>query len=291
MNKIHIWHETFGNKKDPAILLIMGGCCQGVLWPTVFCKKLSREGFYVIRYDHRDAGLSTGIDFEKHPYDLMDMAKDALELLDTLGIKKAQLFGISMGGLIAQLLAAYFPERVHSILVLGSSSEIRPMNRAYAGLPPEKTAKLPPPLPRYVAWLQEFLKIAPQTDEEKLAQRIEGWNQLNGDKIPLDKTINREIHQAFLKRLSYPNGIVNHVVMLRGESSENWVRSASAKIKVPTVILQGSEDPIFPPDHGKALAQAIKNSEYIFVEGMGHIPSDHFFDLYIEILLRQAQLK
>lgn len=288
---MHIWHETFGNKKDPAILLIMGGCCQGILWPTVFCKKLAREGFYVIRYDHRDAGLSTKIDFEKHPYDLMDMAKDAVELLDTLGIKKAQLFGISMGGMIAQILAAYFPERVHSILVLGSSPEIRPMNRAYAGLPPENNAKLSPPLPRYVAWLQEFLKIAPQTDEEKLAQRIEGWNQLNGDKIPLDETINREIHQAFLKRLSYPQGIVNHVVMLRGESSENWVRSAPAKIKVPTVILQGSEDPIFPPDHGKALARAIKNSEYIFVEGMGHIPSDHFFDLYIEILLRQAQLK
>lgn len=78
--------------------MVMGGCCQGILWPTEFCQKLADEGFYVIRYDHRDAGFSTCFDFETDPYDLIDMAKDAIGLLDYLEVEKTHLFGLSMGG-------------------------------------------------------------------------------------------------------------------------------------------------------------------------------------------------
>ena len=125
-------------------------------------------------------------------------------------------------------------------------------------------------------------------DEERLNQRIEGWNRLNGSKKPLDEATNREIHQIFLARLRYPQGIVNHVTMLRDERSEAFVRRAPSLVKVPTVILHGSEDPLFPPDHGQALAHAIEHAEYFLVDGMGHVPNQHFYGLYIDILKRQA---
>lgn len=289
VNDIEIWYETFGEKEKPALLLIMGGCCQGVIWHREFCERLAKEGFYVIRYDHRDSGLSTCFDFEKTPYNLMDMTRDALGVLDAAGVEKAHLFGVSLGGFLAELMAAYYPERVNSILLLGASCEIRPMNLAYSGAPPEKNQIYSSPTPEYLAWMLEFMKLSPQTDEEKLAQRIEGWNKLNGQKFPLNARINREIHQEFLSRLRYPQGLINHITMLNSIESEALLRTVPSKIRVPTVILHGSEDPIFPPDHGKALSQKIENSKYFLVDGMGHVPSDHFYDLYIAILKEQVR--
>src|ERR1700722_20304356 len=87
-NEIDIWYETFGDEKSKPLLLIMGGCCQGVLWHRQFCESLADEGFYVIRYDHRDSGFSSCYDYETNPYGLMDMAKDAIGLLDAIGIQK-----------------------------------------------------------------------------------------------------------------------------------------------------------------------------------------------------------
>ncbi len=288
VNEIDIWYETFGDEKNKPLLLIMGGCCQGVLWHREFCEGLAGEGFYVIRYDHRDSGLSTCFDFEKNPYNLMDMTKDAISLLDVIGVEKAHVFGVSLGAFLAEIMAGYFSPRVASILLLGSSCEIRPMNLAYAGKPLEENAILSPPKQKYLDWMGEFMKQPPQTDEEKVLQRIEGWNQLSGYEFPLDEKINRELQEEFLARLRYPQGILNHITMLNTLQSEELIRLVSSKIRTPTVILHGSEDPIFPPDHGYALSEKIQNSEYIFVKGMGHVPSDHFYDLYIKVLKRQT---
>lgn len=289
VNSIDIWYETFGNKENPALLLIMGGCCSGVMWHDSFCEKLSNEGFYVIRYDHRDTGLSSSIDFEKNPYTLIDLTQDAVGVLDAEKIHKAHLFGLSMGSFIAECMAAHYPKRVLTITLMSSSPDIHPMNLAYAGLPSEKASSLPPPTPEYLAWMNEWTRLTPQTHEELLAQRIEGWDKLNGSKIPLDDPLNREIHQKFLSRFNYPQGILNHIKMLRDERTEELVRTAPAKIKVPTTIIQGSEDPIYPPDHGKALHHLILHSNYLLIEGMGHVPNNHFFDLYITLLKQQAK--
>lgn len=288
VNDIEIWYETFGEKKDPAVLLIMGGCCQGVLWDKAFCERLAHEGFYVIRYDHRDTGLSSCIDFEKNPYDPIDMTKDAVGVLDATGVEKAHLFGISLGGLLSEFMAGYFPERVHSILIMGSTCEIRPMNLAYAGLPLDENIPFSPPAFHYTSFIKEYMKLSAETEEEKLNQRLEGWYRLNGKRLPLNEKANREIHQAFLARLRYPQGLINHLLMMRNEHAETLVRTVASRIKVPTVILQGTEDPIFQPDHGEGLAKAIEHSEYFLVDGMGHVPNQHFYDFYIGILKRQA---
>src|SRR5262245_20437711 len=135
-NGIEIFYETFGDEKNPAFLLIMGGGGQGVCWPKEFCQKLAAKGYYVIRYDQRDSGLSTCIDIEKNPYDLQDMAKDGLGLLDALHIEKAHLFGLSMGGPIAEIMSLLAPQKVESIAMMGSCMDYRPLNLALSGEPP-----------------------------------------------------------------------------------------------------------------------------------------------------------
>ncbi len=278
-NNIDIWFETFGNKEDPVLLLIMGACSQGILWPSELCQKLASVGFYVIRYDHRDTGLSTHFDFEKNPYDLMDMSKDAIGLLDSLKIKKAHLMGLSMGGPIAELIAVHFPEYVHSITLMATSCDFRPMNLAYAGLPPEENS-LSRPKDFYIEWIASFKEKTPKNLEEAIEQRVECWRLLNGAVIPFEEELYRKLHKEFLLRQRNPESIKNHFFVC--SNSEQYVRSVSSKVKVPTLILHGSEDPIFPSDHGEMLAMSIEGSKYIPLYGMGHVPNRYFYDLIVQ---------
>jgi pimeloyl-ACP methyl ester carboxylesterase len=139
-NGIEIEYETAGNKSDPALLLVMGLGAQLTIWPDSLFQGLAQRGFYVIRFDNRDTGLSTGFDSsgvpnipaaiqkimkgEKvdAPYLLKDMAADAVGLLDALGIKRAHMVGASMGGMIVQLVAALYPERTASMVSIYSTS-------------------------------------------------------------------------------------------------------------------------------------------------------------------------
>jgi pimeloyl-ACP methyl ester carboxylesterase len=284
-NGIEIWYETFGSKEDPALLLIMGGCCQGIMWPTELCQQFADEGFYVIRYDHRDSGYSTCFDFEKNPYDLSDMAVDAIGLLDYLEIEQAHLCGLSMGGPIAELMSVIYPEKIQTITLMATSCEFRPLLLAFFGLPPEEGA-LSSPLKVYTDWMKEFLDAPPKNDEEKLEQRLMGWRILNGTVVPFEAERYREIHREFLTRALHPESIGNHVPAIK--KSEALVREIPSQVKVPTLIFHGSEDPILPPDHGQALANSIASSKYVFIEGMGHVPNCHFYKLWIKAIKQHA---
>ncbi len=285
-NGIDIWYETFGSKDQPALLLIMGGNCQGVLWPVKFCERLAEEGFYVIRYDHRDAGLSTCFDFEKDPYDLLEVTKDALGLLDFIGIEKAHLFGISMGGSVAQVMAAYFPERVSSIAIMASTCDVRPMNLALKGLPPEE-GLLSSPVKQYASQQGAVPKKPYEHDNDYLEKRVARWHFMSGFVVPFDEDFYRSLHKECLGRLRRVDVLKNHY--LASARSEGIVRSVPFQIRVPTLIFQGSEDPVFPPDHGEALAKAIAGSKYVFVHGMGHVPNKYFDDLLIEQIKLHTQ--
>lgn len=279
INDLEIWYETFGHPEDPALLLVMGASCQGVLWPVEFCEKLVKEGFYVIRYDHRDTGLSTCLDFEKKPYDLMDVTKDALGLLDYLKIKKAHFFGVSMGGIVAELMAAHFAERVHTITIMGSSPDVRPMNLAIKGVPPENNP-FSSPVHEYRSWRSPQPQKPYEQDENFLEHRVTIWQRMNGSIAPFDTEFYRSLHRECLRRLKNTDSLKNHY--LASTLSEDLVREAPYLIQRPTLILQGSEDPVFRPDHGEGLFKAIEGSRYLLVEGMGHVPNNHFDDLIIE---------
>lgn len=278
-NNIDIWYETFGNKDNPTLLLIMGGCCQGICWPTEFCEKLSYAGFYVIRYDHRDTGLSTCFDYEKNSYTLMDMMRDAVGLLDYLNIKKSHLIGLSMGGPIAELIAVHHLDRILSMTLIATSCDFRPMNLAYLGQPVNEHL-LPPPKDIYLNWMQKFMITPPKNENEHIELRVEGWKILNGDKVPFDEILCRKIQKLFIERLKHPESIINHIYACR--VSEDLVKNTPQQVKVPTLIMHGTEDPILPPEHGQALASKIPYAKYIPIEGMGHVTYSYFDALIIK---------
>jgi len=288
-NNINIWYEAFGQPNNPTLLLIMGGCCQGIMWPTEFCEKLAAAGFFVIRYDHRDTGFSTCFNYAEHSYNLFDMMLDALGLLNTLNVNKFHVVGLSMGGPIAELLAVHCPERTLSITLIATSTNFRPMNLAYAGMDPEPNS-LSSPLPIYLNWIKKFVLTPPKNELENLEFRVEGWRILNGNKIPFAEKRNREMHQEFLNRVRYPKSITNHVSVCK--ISEEIVKFLPSQIRVPTVIFHGTEDPIFPPDHGAALAALIPHAKYFLVDGFGHMVNEYFYDLLITNIrsLRDSEL-
>jgi pimeloyl-ACP methyl ester carboxylesterase len=287
-NGINLWYETFGNQDDPALLLIMGGNCQGVLWPVEFCEQLAREGFYVIRYDHRDTGLSTCFNFAKNPYDLIDISKDAVGLLDFLDVKKTHLFGISMGALVAEVMAARFPDRVHTIAIMASTSDVRPMNLALSGKPSE-TSLVSSPSEHYLSWVEQFFQSGSTTVEEHLEQQVAIWHLLSGSVAPFDKGLYYSLFRESLSRLQRPDVQQNH--FLASALSEDLVLEVPYQIQVPTLILQGSEDPVFRPDHGEALSKAIKGSKYLLVEGMGHVPNSSFDNFLIKQIKLHASAR
>lgn len=278
-NGLDIWVETFGEKKNPSFLLVMGAFCQGIMWPTEFCERLAAEGFYVIRYDQRDSGLTSCFDFEKNPYDLLDMAKDGVALLDALEVEKAHVFGLSMGGPVAELMSVHFPGRVMTLTLIATSCDFRPSSLAYEG-PCSAEFALSGPKEVYATWMRQFLASPPPTREGMLEERLKAWSILNGTVIPFDRELFREIDEQFLDRLRHPESLTNHLLAMK--KSFEWVQNVPHQVKVPTLVIHGSEDPIFPPDHGVALAGAIGGSELLEVEGLGHVLNAYFYDFLIE---------
>lgn len=276
---INIWYETFGNSNDPAMLLIMGGCCQGTLWPEEFCHQIANEGLYVIRYDHRDTGDSTCFDFEKNPYDLGDMAQDALDLLDFLEIEKAHLFGLSMGGPIAGLMAKQSPERIQSIVLISTSPDFRPLNLALQKKDAEE-GSLSRPTQEYLDFMAIFLENPPETHDEMLEARVETWKFLASSHLPFNEKRERELQAEFLERMRYPEGLVNHIKAI--SLSEELIRQAFCHLQVPVTIFHGTVDPIFPSDHGQALAEEMTNAKLLLVPNMGHGLHETCYSLYVE---------
>jgi len=284
-NNIDLWYETFGSKENTPLLLIMGACTQGILWPDEFCMELAKTGFFVIRYDHRDTGLSTCFNFETHPYNLYDMMLDAVGLLDFLQIKDVHVLGLSLGGVIAELLAVNYSKRVLSCTLIASSCDFRPMNLAYAGLPPEENT-LSRTKDVYLQWIEKFTSQPPQTFEDDLEFRLEGWRILNGSKISFEESTYRKIHNEFIKRIKNRESLTNHLFVCR--NSEATIKNIPQEVRVPCLVLHGTEDPIFPPDHGQALADKIKNSRYHLIDGFGHVPNGYFYDFIIESVYNLA---
>lgn len=285
-NGINIWHETFGDEKDPALLLVMGGLCQGILWPTEFCEQLSEAGFYVIRYDHRDSGYSTCFDFKKQPYNLLDMAKDAVGLLDFLKIEKAHVLGLSMGGPIVELLSVHFPKRVLTLTLMASSCDFRPCTLAFEQVYPTDLT-LSKPKDAYLKWMHGFVNRAPQTFDEQLQDRVKAWSILNGTITPFEERKYREIHAEFLSRLRYPESMLNHIQAIK--NSFEMILEVPSKVRVPTLVIHGTEDPLLPPDHGEALSRAINDSRYVLVQGMGHVLNQQFYDLIVKEVQQHAK--
>jgi pimeloyl-ACP methyl ester carboxylesterase len=269
--ELRLWTERRGSRDHSPVLLIMGTSTPGIGWPDELVEFLLTGGRQVIRFDHRDTGRSSCVDFTARPYALADMAADATAVLDGHGIAAAHIVGASLGGTIGQWLAVHRPERVLTLTALMTG----PMGhsagpawaRALAGQPADPD-DLPPPTPRFLRHLARRATLPQATREEYVAANLETWRILNGDVLPFDEAAARRFIEASHDRTSDPAAAVNHDRAARQMTADRLVPLAA--IIAPTLVVHGTEDPLRPLPHGRALAAQIPNARLHPIPGMGH---------------------
>ena len=251
--------ETFGDRGHAALLMIQGAGNAMVSWDRAFCQRLADGGLFVIRYDTRDVGRSTSFEIGKPGYGLRDLAVDAVALLDHFKVKRAHVFGLSMGAGIAQLLATGHPDRVAS-LILMSGTPGGPGHEA-AGLPPMDEA---------IARIFRGEAGAPEPDwgdRESVARYLlEGERPFAGGGMFDEPWV-----------LDTARRIVDHTRNLAAQLTnpflvdvgEPW-RHQLGTIAAPTLVIHGARDPLFPVGHGQALAQEIPGARLMVLQVVGH---------------------
>jgi pimeloyl-ACP methyl ester carboxylesterase len=258
-NGIQIEYETMGDPADRPLLLIIGLADQLIHWDDDLCAALVARGHFVIRFDNRDSGLSTKCDWparapvegHKTPlvYSLDDMADDAMGLLDALGIAKAHLCGASMGGMIAQCAAIRYPSRALSLTSIYSTTGNR---------------SLPPPDPEVMDLL---LAPAPRDREGYVEYMVLFIRMTTGKGFIFDEAYARQISQRAYDRSFCPEGTARQ---FRAIATQTDRRQALAGLTVPTLVVQGTDDPLVSVEAGRDMAGAIPGAHLIIIEGMGH---------------------
>jgi len=260
---IRLCYETFGERGDPPLLLIMGLGTQMLAWHEDFCRELAGRGFFVIRYDNRDVGRSTHLEDTPPPrpaellrrrianpaYTLSDMADDAAGLLDALGLDSAHVVGASMGGMIAQTLAARHPARVRSLVSIMSTTGHR-----WKGQP---AVRIYPYL----------LARPPRTKEESVQRLSRLFRVIGSPAFDRDEQELRTMAELAWERDSSRTGTARQLaaIVASGDRTPDVGR-----ITAPTLVVHGSADRMVRPSGGRATAKAIPGAQLMMIRGMGH---------------------
>lgn len=268
-NGLSLCFESFGNSRDPSVILIMGLGAQMTVWPTPLCKAIARQGFYVIRFDNRDIGLSSKLHHLRPPawhkvvatgflrtplntpYSLNDMVMDTIGLLDALQIEAAHVVGSSMGGMIAQLTAIHFPDRVRSLSAIMTSSGAKGLPRGNLGL------------------LWQLCRPRPkgENSEAALNRLVSLCQKIGSSEFMDDENYLRERLRSDIQRCYDPAGVGRQTAaVVTAPPRKKLLR----QINTPTLVIHGTSDPILPYQHGIDLAQSIPNAYLELVQGMGH---------------------
>jgi pimeloyl-ACP methyl ester carboxylesterase len=265
--------EVFGSTTDPLLLLIAGGASSMDWWDPQFCQRLVDGGRAVVRYDHRDTGAST-----THPpgapgYDGADLCADALAILDALGSPAAHVSGISMGAGIAQQLAVQHPERLASLTLMSSSP---------AGPGPDNG--LPAMAPRLLKALAGASE-PDWSDPAAVVDHMVADMRLYAGSAGFDEDGCRRVAAAVVERSSDPAAASNHFMVGGGDDP----RPRLGEIAVPTLVIHGTDDPLFPLGHGEALAREIPGAALLVLDGVGHeVPPPSTWDVVVPALLRHT---
>ena len=270
--------QTFGNADDPAVLLIAGAASSMDWWQREFCEHLADGPRFVIRYDHRDTGRSTSSPAGAATYTGDDLATDPIAILDALGIGRAHLVGVSMGGGIAQQLALEHPSRVASLTLIATSPVNRadPAGRPLPGVRDDLRARFedPPPDPD---WSDRAAVIDYLVDEQRAFAGAALFEEATVRSIAADVVDRTGDIEAASK---------NHWAIAGGSDGDAPLPPLSG-LGVPTVILHGTDDPLFPFAHGEALAAEIPGARLVRLDGMGHeMPPRATWELAIPAILR-----
>jgi len=264
---VEIEYQSFGDAAAETILLVNGLGSQMTRWPEAFCEKLVAKGYRAIRYDNRDTGLST---WPSEAYALADMANDGMAVLDSVGVRRAHIAGVSMGGMIVQRMAIDHPDRVLSMTSIMSA----PGAQGTLMSTPEASAVLnnPPPDPKadYEAFVAHGVRNAkvigspayPWTDEE------------------LRERVIAEHARAF-----NPAGVARQMAAIRADGDRT---PALGKLTLPVVVLHGADDPLVQAVGGEATAAAIPGAELRVIPGMGHDLPPGLYDIFIDAIVTAA---
>lgn len=278
-------YEDAGDPAAPVMLLVMGLGANLLLWPEELCERLVAAGFRVVRFDNRDVGLSTKLDHlgtpsvaleairhalhlpVRAPYRVSDMALDAAALLDALGIARAHVVGVSMGGMIAQDLAAGAPHKIASLVSIMSTTGKR---------------SLPQPAP---SALRALLRPpAPAGELDQAAARMADLLRVIGSRTyPADRARLRDVCERHVRRGYHPAGIARQLVAIAASGDRT---TTVERIRVPALVMHGDEDPLVRLACGEATAHAILagggDARFDLVAGMGH-------DMPVELVPRIAE--
>ena len=267
-NGIELEYETFGSKDNPAVLLIMGLGVQLTMWPMTLVDELVARGYYVIRFDNRDIGLSTKLDSAgvpevptilaalmsgqkpEVPYLLSDMAADSVGLLDALGIEKAHIMGASMGGMIAQMVAAEYPDRVLSLTSIMSTT----------GNP-----GLPPATPEAMAVLTQ--RPTSLDEDAVVAHGIKTQQVIGSPAYPVDPAVLADRVRSDFRRSFSPAGFARQFAAIVASGDR---RGALETITAPTMVIHGVDDPLVPLAGGRDTHATIPGAQITEIAGMGH---------------------
>ena len=284
-NNIEIEYDEFGKPSDPAVLLIMGLGTQMISWSEPFCQALAAGGFRVIRFDNRDVGLSQKMEGLKSPsklafaaahlfgykptapYSLEDMASDAIELLKALGIKKAHIVGASMGGMIAQLIAADLPDNSLSLTSIMSSSGRRGLPNARKNV------------------VQRMLMQRPNgnSKEAYINHAVDTFLMIGspGDRLKRSRDEWYALIESSHARSVYTQGFFRQMAAIAANGSR--VQKLKS-ISIPSLVIHGQDDPLVPVEHGIDTAKHIPYARLKLIEGMGHDLPPNFVPELVDML-------
>ena len=246
--------ESLGRPSDPTVLLIMGAMASGVWWPEALCRQIAERGRFVIRYDHRDTGASTAGPPGRVGYSVEDLADDAVAVLDHYGRRAAHLVGLSLGGFLAQLIALKHAERVITLTLIASERLM------------DTDPAMPPMSPEIGAYHARAESLDWNDRAAVADYQVGAWRLLTGSAHVFDERGIRALVEEDLERTPNPLTAMNHAYLSGGEG---WFGRLQ-EIRVPVLVIHGTEDPVLPYAHGLALARDLPNAELVTLPGTGH---------------------
>ena len=280
-NGITIEYETMGDPADPPMLLVHGLSGQLIDWDLELLARVAGRGYYLIRFDNRDVGLSTkmeaaptpdygairGGDFSSAPYLVGDMAADAAGLLAALGIDAAHVVGVSMGGMISQQLAIDFPDRVLSLCSIMSNT-----GDGKNGMPHPEAIEI-------------LLTPPPSTREQYVEHEVEVWKVIGSPGFAFDEPKVRARAAADFDRCFCPQGGARQLAAILSSPDRT---PGLAGVHVPALVIHGAADVLIDPSGGEATAAAIPGATHMVIDGMGHNLPPEVWDRVVDAIMKNA---
>lgn len=283
-NGITLHYDTFGDPRDPTVLLIMGLGTQMIGWRSGLCELLASRGLHVVRFDNRDVGLSTKlhgaglpsiprtmvlsrVGLARSAYTLSDMARDALGVLDSIGVERAHIAGVSMGGMIAQSIAIEHPSRALSLTSIMSSTGDRHL-----------------PYPTRDA-LAVLLRPAPR-DRDEAIRGVVSLFRVIGSPGYFDEARVRERASESYDRSSYRLGTARQLDAVLSSAPRG---RALADVRIPATVVHGKLDPLVPLAHGRFTAQSIPGAELRVIDDLAHDLPDEHWDTFADAIGRSIE--